>query len=414
MEKKLTTVFFQDTEGHWLKNAIDLGAFRSKFPLIGARAVLQPRAIYSEMFLNIFELCRLGLIKFENDFAITDYGGGKSNVLNFDGLMWAANVDGFTVAKEYGSTFDEVVENGLVMFKTISSFKRMTSKAVEAYDYGITVTVRNFDTGINAYEKPLEGQAEIVFCNSLLAHTPLEDISSTLTAIESAGKYVFLTIPLRPSANYVVIAQDKLFKNAESVSEPPKDAIVLQKAENGYLLAENVCVLSKNDWKRILGNKWTLLPSSDYTSVCAVNFTPSAGFVDKRRQVISDFGFADYLPFPTPMKSLFEKDSVLLRRSAELQPLKHVMKLEELKSYPQSAFKEKEQEKSRAFLQFIGLMPDENGNYDLASLKKDYVEQIIALEKEAKSVLTGTEKASKADAIVSQRADEIIAEHNNR
>ena len=36
------------------------------------------------------------------------------------------------------------------------------------------------------------------------------------------------------------------------------------------------------------------------------------------------------------------------------------------------------------------------------------------LEKEAKSVLTGTEKASKADAIVSQRADEIIAEHNNR
>ncbi|MBR2299713.1 MAG: hypothetical protein IJ870_03970 [Alphaproteobacteria bacterium] len=406
-EKKLTTVFFQDTEGQWLKNQIDLKALQMKLPLVDTKSVKWPDVFVCEMMFNIFELVRQKHISFGSSLIITDIMGGKSNAANKVGCFWVANVDGFEVMLENGRTFDEVIDYALGELKDYNNVKMKLAEQITCYDYGKTVEVQNSDESIKAYAAPLLKKADIVFCNGLLAHTPAEDIPAVLDKIKNAGKYVFMTIPLRPSVGCVLLKEKELFNGAEVANQVPRGAVVLEKNEDGnYILPAHVLVLDQKQWQQLLGEEWVLLPSTDCTAVLAVNFTPSAEYVEQKKRIIAKYGFADFAPFPTLVKTPAEKNPILLRRTAAIQPLKHVMKLEALEAYPQSDFKARETSKSKALLEFAGLKPNSSGIYQLEDIPKDGINKLLDAEAKAKSCLL--EKPKNADQKVAENFAELI------
>lgn len=406
-EKKLTTVFFQDTEGHWLKNEIDLKTLQMKLQLVDTKSVKWPDAFVCEMMLNIFELVRQKHISFDSSFVITDIMGGKSNAANKVGCYWAANVDGFEVMLENGNTFDGVIDYALEELKSYNNVKMKPAEQITCYDYGKTITVQNYDERVKAYATPLLNKADIVFCNGLLAYTPVEDIPNLLDKIKNAGKYVFMTIPLRPSPGYVLLKGNELISGAMPAEQAPSGAVVLEKNENGdYILPAHVSVLDKKQWQQLLGEEWVLLPSTDCTAVLAVNFKPSAEYDELKKRIVAKYGFADFIPFPTLVKTPAEKNQLLLKRTAAIQPLKHLMKLEALEAYPQSDFKTRETAESKALLQFAGLKPNSSGAYRLEDMPKESIQKILDAEAKAKTCLI--EKPKDADQKVAEKFAELI------
>ena len=405
--KKLTDVFFQDTNGQWFKKQIDLKAAQKKLKPIEARSKVQPDALACEMMLDIIELVRQKHLNFECPFIITDIGDGKSNAANTVGKYWSANVDGFTVTKKYGGTLEDIANQAIDLIKGVNDVNVKQAEQISVYDFSYEVTVQNYDESVKAYAEPIEKKADIVFCNSLLARTLIEDVPSLVEKIKQLGKYVFLTIPLIPSAGYVLLKAKTLMKKAQAVSQVPNKAIILErKGEDDYLLPANISVLSKKQWQQILGPEWVFVPSTDCTCVSAMNFTPSEEFAKYKRKIVEKCGFADQMPFPSPIKSPVEKDTLLSARNAAIQPLKHLMRLGALKPYPNSDFKVKEIQKSKAFLKAVGL--SEGG--DINELDKNFVEKLLSLEKQAKSCLIGKEKPAAANQLVAKRFAEIIGE----
>ena len=147
------------------------------------------------------------------------------------------------------------------------------------------------------------------------------------------------------------------------------------------------------------------MPSVDCTCISAVNFTPSAEYLRDKKKLVELYGFADQFPFPSPVKSPVEKDELLSARNAALQPLKHLLRLEALKSYPQSDFKEKESQKSRAFLKALGI----NEGCKPEKLPKNFVDKLLSWENKAKAFLQ-TEKIKQmtANQMVAEKFAEII------
>ncbi len=404
--KKMTDVFFQNTEGKWLKNQIDLKAAQKKLPFIEARTLSQPNALVCEMMLDIFEVLKQKHINFESSFVVTDVGDGKSIAAHHSGGCWSANVDGFEVSIRYGGTLDDAIMHVMSVVKLENEVKHKQTPQVVVYDYSHSVTVQNFDESVKAYAEPLSKKADIVYCNSLLARTPVADIPALIEELKKMGKYIFLTIPLIPSAGYVTLKASTLMKKAQEVDKVPDGAVVLEKNKDGdYLLPANISVLSKKQWQRLLGDGWTFHPSVDCTCVSAVNFTPSAEFLQHKKKIVELCGFADQIPFPSLIKSPVEKDPLLSARNAALQPIKHLMKLEALKSYPKSDFREKELQKSKAFLKALGI----NEDCKPENLPKNLVDKLLSWETKAKAFLQQEKvKQSLANQMVAEKFAEII------
>ena len=403
--KKMTEVFFQNADGRWLKNQIDLKAAQKKLPFIEARSLTQPNALVCEMMLDIFEVLKQKHINFESSFIVSDIGDGKSNAANRSGGYWSANVDGFEVSIRYGGTLDEVISRTLNEVKMSNEIKYKQAPQVVVYDYPHDVTVQNFDESVKAYAEPLSKKADIVYCNSLLARTPVADIPALIEELKKMGKYIFLTIPLIPSAGYATLKASTLEKKAQEVDKVPDGAVVLEKNKDGdYILPANISVLDKKQWQKLLGDGWTFVPSVDCTCVSAVNFTPSAEFLQHKKKIVELCGFADQIPFPSLIKSPVEKDELVSARNAALQPIKHLMKLEVLKSYPKSDFRVKELQKSKAFLKALGI----NEGTKPKDLPKNFVDKLLSWETKAKACLQETVKQSVANKMVAEKFAEII------
>ena len=359
MEKKnqkMTDVFFQNAEGQWLKNQIDLKAAQKKLPFIEARTLKQPNALVCEMLLDIFEVFRQKHINFDSSFVMTDLGAGKSNAANLCGMYWSAHTDGFEVSMRHGAALDDVIAYALNGIEGENEVKRKQAPQVVLYDYSKEVTVQNFDESVKGYDKPLSQKADILYCNSLLARTPAADVPALVDELKQMGKFIFLTIPLIPSAGYVMLKASTLMKKAEAVSHVPDGSVILEKSKDGdYILPANITVLSKEQWQQVLGPDWYFLPSTDCTAVSAVNFVPDAEYAAYKQKIVEKYGFADQIPFPTPMKSPIEKDQLLSARHTALQPLKYKMRSEALRSFPESDFKEKEMREIKAFFNSAGL-----------------------------------------------------------
>lgn len=403
----MTEVFFQNAEGQWLRNQIDLKAFQKRLPFIEARTLKQPNTMVCEMLLDIFELFKQKYINFDSSFVVTDFGNGESNAANLCGMYWSANVDGFEVSMHHGGTLDDIIYYALEGVVCENEIKLKRSSQVVVYDYSKEVTVQKCDESVKAYDKTLSQNADILYCNSLLARTPVADVPALIDELKQMGKFIFLTIPLIPSAGYVIINASTLMEKAQVVVQVPDGSIVLEKSKDGdYILPANITVLSKEQWQQILGPDWYFLPSTDCTAVSAVNFVPSAEFASYKQKIVEKYGFSDQIPFPTQIKSQVEKNQLLSARNAALQPLKYMMKFDALKAFPESDFKEKEMHKIKAFFKAVGLT--EGGN--LSDLPENWIEKLLSLETVAKSFLNGKEKSRDANKLLTEKFAEIVCE----
>ncbi len=404
MEKKLKEVFFQNADGQWLKKQIDLKTAQKKLPFIETRTIYQPNALVCEMMLDIFEVLKKKHINFESSFVVTDVGDGKSIAAHHSGGCWSANVDGFEVSIRYGGTLDDAIMHVMSTVKLENEVKHKQTPQVVVYDYSHSVTVQSFDESVKAYAEPLSKKADIVYCNGLLARTPVADVPALIEDLKKMGKYIFLTIPLIPSAGYVKFNASTLTKKAQEVAEVPNGAVVLEKNKDGdYILPANISVLDKKQWQKILGDGWTFLPSVDCTCVSAVNFTPSAEYLSHKQKIVELYGFADQLTFPSLVKSPVEKDELLSKRNAALQPFKHLLRLKALKSYPKSDFKDKEIQKSKDFLKALGVKEDCKPE----ELPKNIVDKLLSWENKAKAFLQQENVSQK---VANQRIAENFAE----
>lgn len=406
------TVFFKDAEGQWFKNQINLKKVYTNVHSAGTKYGSSADMLVYEMTANLLELIKEGKIDLKKGLTITDYGCGKSTAANVVGKVFASNRD-FIIEKliEEGVSLSEVMEYLMPVLKQVNSLKEKLPMQTELYDL---IKVQRFDIGIKEFSSPLKERADVVFCNDVFEHIPYEDLPAFVSDLQAAGRYIFASISLRDAVNYSPLKEEVVFKGAKKSSEPTKGAIILKQDPSGaYIFSLHVSVLPKATWQKILGKKWHLLTAQDYTACSAMNFQPSTDYQAYKKDLIAKVGFADFIAFPTPVRTRYESDPILFRRVAEMQPAKHVMKLATLEEYPESEFKTAEKEKSEAFLKFIGLKPAKNGRYHLSRLPKGYLKKLYKLEEKAKMVLFGNEDTETANREVAEIAEELIAEYNN-
>lgn len=407
------TVFFKDAEGQWWKNQIDLKEVYTNVHSAGNKYGSSADMLVCEMASNLMELVRVGKIDLSKGIIITDYGCGKSKAANVVARVLAFNAD-FVIEKllEEGKPMSVVMDYLMPVLKQENAQKERLPEQVEIYND--IIKVQRFDIGIKEYSNPLPERADVVFCNDVFEHIPYEDLPAFVSDLQAAGRYIFASISLRDAVNYSPLKEEVVFKGAKKSSEPTKGAIILKQDPSGaYIFSLHVSVLSKATWQKILGKKWHLLPAQDYTACSAMNFQPSTDYQAYKKDLIAKVGFADFIAFPTPVRTRYESDPILFRRVAEMQPAKHIMKLAALEEYPDSPFKTAEMEKSESFLKFVGLKPAKNGRYYLSRLPKGYLKKLYKLEEKAKFVLFGDEDTETANREVAEIAEELIAEYNN-
>jgi len=401
-------VFFQDAAGNWFKNQIDLKDVYMRVHSAGTKYGSSADMLLSEMMANVLELLREGRISLSNGLVITDYGCGRSKSANVVGKVLAIKADEIEEMLESGCSMSEMMDCLTPVLRAENSIEVNTLRQIEVYND--LIKVQRYDLGIPEFSGRLKKHADVVFCNDVFEHIPQADLPAFVEDLENAGRYIFASISLRDAVNYSHLEESLVMKGARKVTDVPEDALILEKDETGaYIFSLHVSVLPKTLWQEILGDQWHLLPAQDYTACSAINFEPSADYQDYKKALIAEVGFADFIVFPTPVGTRYESDPILKRRVAMMQPSKHIMKLQTLKEYPESAFKASEKAKSEAFLRFVGLKPDCNGEYHLADLPKDYLSKLYQLEKESKAILTGDEDTKTKDQMVSRKAEELIA-----
>ena len=314
-----------------------------------------------EMMLNILYLAKQGMVDL-NGLIITDYGCGKAAASNAVGAALAGECVGNLISS--GATLEEV----MAFVRPMIVAPEKVPAQIEHYGF---ITVQRYDIGVPRYSHPLEQKADVVFCNDVFEHIPSQDITAFIASLEDAGKYIFASISLRDAVNYVTFTEKELLEGAEVVTKPGENGIVLEKDNTGnFIFSLHVSVFTEAKWKGLLGHNWSLLPAQDYTAVSAVNFTPGEDYRSLKMAEIMKAGFADFIPWPTPIGSSYEGEPTLFMRTAKMQAFKHQRKLEVLKSYPDCEFKFTEGGISEAWLRFIG--NDEN------SLKRLYALDEIA------------------------------------
>ena len=395
-EKNLQKVNFKKGN-QWYESNIDLKEVYSSVHSSAKSYGSSANQLVNEMFANLLELAFQKKIELTSPFIITDYGCGQSKASNVLAEVVAANVEKIAVFLEKGKSINEILK------EMSPEIKKADEKAISFLPaqrvYG-QILVQRYDIGISEYSARPEQKADVVFCNDVFEHIPKTEIPAFIAGLEEAGQYIFASISLRDAVNYMKIPKDMLWEKAQKI-DAPSGIILTEDTSGDYIFSLHVSVLSQEQWQEILGKKWRLLPAQDYTAVSAMNFQPSAEYQSSKKELISQIGFADFIPFPTKLGSRYEQDKILWKRTALMQPQKHIQKLNALEGYPESTFKDKEKKESLDFLAFIGAtVKKENGVWKIEQMP-DFLDKLNQLEILSK-------KNASSDAEVQRTAKRII------
>lgn len=390
-EKNLQKVSFKLGES-WYSCDIDLKRVYSSVHSAAKTYGSSANMLVNEMFANLLELVFQKKIKLDAPLVITDYGCGHSKATNVLAMVIAENAEKILTMVENGRELKDILRE---MGAAISEVDAREIKTLPQTSCYRNVTVQRYDIGIAEYARKPEQKAQIVFCNDVFEHIPEEELPAFIAGLEEAGKYIFASISLRDAVNYKAIPEGVLWETAQKVEAP--SGIVLTKDLSGdYIFSLHVSVLPVQKWQEILGEKWTLLPAQDYTAVSAMNFRPSETYQMMKIELISQLGFADFIPFPTKLGSRYEKDQILWRRTALMQPQKHIQKLNVLENYPEGSFRELETRESLEFLAFVGAkIKKENGIWKIERLPY-FLDKLSELEELAKRDAHSDEEVRKA------------------
>lgn len=395
-EKNLQKVNFKKGN-QWYESIIDLKQVYSSVHSSAKSYGSSANQLVNEMFANLLELAFQKKIELTSPFIITDYGCGQSKASNVLAEVVAANAEKIAVLLETGKSFNEIMKEMSPEIKKADEKEISFLPAQSVYGQ---ILVQRYDIGIPEYSARPKQKADVVFCNDVFEHIPKAEIPAFISGLEDAGEYIFASISLRDAVNYMKIPQDMLWEKAQKV-DTPSGIILTEDTSGDYIFSLHVSVLSQEQWQEILGKNWRLLPAQDYTAASAMNFQPSAEYQSSKKELISQIGFADFIPFPTKLGSRYEKDPILWKRTALMQPQKHIQKLNALEGYPESTFKEKEKKESLDFLAFIGAtVKKENGIWKIEQMP-DFLDKLNRLEVLSK-------KNASSDAEVQRTAKRII------
>jgi hypothetical protein len=407
-QTKTQQVFFQNA-GQWFKNNLDLETLYNDVHSAKCGYGTSANQLVNEMMANVLELICQGYIDISKPFTITDYGCGQSKASNVLAKVICSRVDTIIQMLASDCSYGEVLEYLAPIIVAADSEKVDHLDQITKYGH---ITVQRYDIGIPEFAKPLTVKADIVFCNDVFEHIPTEDLPAFIEDLENAGEYVIASISLRDAVNYSKIPADVLLNGAEQVECKPESGIVLEQEESGdYIFSLHVSIMPQDKWQQILTEKWTLMPAQDYTACSAMNFKPSEEYKSYKRTLISQIGFADFIPFPTPVGSKYEQDPVLFVRTAKMQPQKHLYKLNALEHYEDSEFKRAELAKTEAFFKFIEAKVrknEESGLWEFEDLPVDFLEKLYILEHLSKATVNNNDQAE-----VDKNADVIIAKYNS-
>ena len=397
-QKNKQTVYFLN-DNQWFKNELDMKTLYTEVHSGAEKYGSSANKLVKEMIANLLDLARMGRVDLSKPFIITDYGCGQSK---------AANVLAHVIS-ETGIILMDLLNSGY-NYASILEYLEANNQAADSIEitdldqvmtYG-HVTVQRFDIGIPKFSTPLNLKADVVFCNDVFEHIPYEDIPAFVADLENAGEYVVASISLRDAVNYSRLSKEILLNGAVAIDEEPTSGIILtEEGDDAYIFSLHVTIMPQDKWQEMLGTCWTLLPAQDYTACSAMNFEPSQEYQSFKRTLISQIGFADFIPFPTIAGTRYETDLTLFQRTAQMQPQKHVYKLNALESYPDSEFKAIETAKSMEFLKFVGASIRKNAETGLWEIEHlpFFIAKLYALD-----------KLSKLGTVT---ADEIIAEYNS-
>ena len=395
-EKNLQKVNFKKGN-QWYESNIDLKEVYSSVHSSAKSYGSSANQLVNEMFANLLELAFQKKIELTSPFIITDYGCGQSKASNVLAEVVAANVEKIAVFLEKGKSINELLKEMSPEIKKADEKEISFLPAQSVYGQ---ILVQRYDIGISEYSARPEQKADVVFCNDVFGHIPKTEIPAFIAGLEEAGQYIFASISLRDAVNYMKIPKDMLWEKAQKI-DAPSGIILTEDTSGDYIFSLHVSVLSQEQWQEILGKKWRLLPAQDYTAVSAMNFQPSAEYQSSKKELISQIGFADFIPFPTKLGSRYEQDKILWKRTALMQPQKHIQKLNALEGYPESTFKDKEKKESLDFLAFIGAtVKKENGVWKIEQMP-DFLDKLNQLEILSK-------KNASSDAEVQRTAKRII------
>ena len=406
MQSNRQKVSFQDAKGRWFYNFIDLKDVYKNVHSAGTAYGSSANLLINEMLANLLDLVMQKKVNLKS-LVITDYGCGRSKAANVLAMALSDDIDAVVQLIDKGANYQEIIDYLQPAINRANAQKINRLDQVTVYG---SVTVQRYDIGIPEFSSPLDRFADVVFCNDVFEHIPYADIPAFIADLQAQGRYIAASISLRDAVNYSALPEEIVLNGATPVDKP-EGGIVIEKNEAGaYIFSLHVSILPKEKWQELLGKNWHLLPAQDYTAVSALNYRPGDEYQDFKKDLISRIGFADFIPFPTRIGSRYEQDPILFRRTAAMQPMKHIQKLQALKEYPDSPFKKSEIEKSKMFLEFVGLTPNpETGDYDISLLPQDYLEKLYELERLAKESVFEKDTA-RADKIVAENARKIMSD----
>ncbi len=399
-KENLQKVYFFNSK-KWYQNSIDLKQVYSSVHAQATGYGSSANLLINEMLANLLELALQKKIDISKPFIITDFGCGRSKAANILAELIAENTEQIANMLASGSKIGEIIQS------LSSKVAELDAKEISSLDRVMSykhITVQRYDLGVPEFSTKPEQRADIVFCNDVMEHIPQDAISSFVAELTNAGQYVVASISLRDAVNYMAVPEKLLTNNAVEVDDPKSDGIVLTKGISGdFIFSLHVSVFPKERWQNILGDGWFLLDAQDYTACSAMNFEPTAEYKAFKKELIAQIGFADFISFPTILGSRYEKDPILYRRTALMQPEKHIRKLNVLEEYPESDFKQREQRESLAFLAYIDakVEQDENGQWKLISLPGNVLDRLTELEKASKV-------GANTDADVREKTKKII------
>ena len=354
------------------------------------------------MLANLLDLTQQGFVHLDQPLIITDYGCGQSKASNV--LAMVVSQTSYEISELLGNdaSYEEILDFLAPYIKEADSVQLTELHQVTQYGH---ITVQRYDIGIPAFANKLTTKADVVFCNDVFEHIPTEELATFIADLEQTGKYIVASISLRDAVNYSKLSLDDLCKGATKVDKPTSGITLSQDPSGCYLFSLHVSIFPPEKWQEILGSNWVLLSAQDYTACSALNYCPSENYRQHKRELIAKVGFADFIPFPTKIGSKYQNDPILFRRTAMMQPQKHIQKLNALLEYPDSTFKNDEASKSKGFLAFLGAKLQFSGVYAIESLPDNWLKKLYALEALSK------QNASN-DAEVWKKAEEIISEYN--
>lgn len=404
------SVFFQNN-GQWYTNQIDLKKVYTSVHADKAGYGSSANVLINEMMANLLDLARQNKIHLTQPFVITDFGCGQSKASNVLARVVSDTCVELEDMLRAGRSYGNILSYLAPIITAADEAMNAMPRQITRYKH---IIVQRFDIGIPEFSTPLGVKADVTFCNDVFEHIPLADIPAFVRDLEASGDFVIASISLRDAVNYNKVDAEILLDGAKPVDQP-KGLVLTQDESGAYIFSLHVSIMPQNVWQAILGSNWHLLPAQDYTACSAMNFEPSPEYQAYKRDLISQLGFADFIPLPTPIGSRYQNDPILFRRVVKMQPQKHLFKLNALESYPQNDFARRERAASMAFFDFIGVTPVKNektGLWELAQeLPADYISKLSTLDRLSKRCVNP--KAQDANRQAAANADKLIAAYNN-